>query len=287
MITIQDMFKLGLKRDLPELLWPSGTCINLGAGDSLIAGFRSLDLPEWDGDRNALPYHEGTVDHVVAFHFLEHLIDPIGMLGEIQRVLKPGGVASIVVPHGHSDLAIQDLDHKHFFTEKSWRTLFNNKWYGKYRIDWKLKVHANFIMGENFRNLALFTQLVKQTRPEERMERPTFLDSAYLSVPANPPKMPAVQAEEDEAEPVVIQTNTVRPGDRAWEIAHRLRFEPVEGRLYPIPKGNGHVHDKDYIVYDPNFGWYFSWPNNKNADTHVIYSPKDNDHGEGTEVHSK
>lgn len=37
-------------------------------------------------------------DYVIASHVLEHMADPIGLFDEIYRVLKPGGVALILLP---------------------------------------------------------------------------------------------------------------------------------------------------------------------------------------------
>lgn len=37
-------------------------------------------------------------DFVIASHLLEHLADPIAQIGEIHRVLRPGGIALIVLP---------------------------------------------------------------------------------------------------------------------------------------------------------------------------------------------
>jgi SAM-dependent methyltransferase len=37
-------------------------------------------------------------DFVIASHILEHLADPIGMIDEMHRVLKPGGIALILLP---------------------------------------------------------------------------------------------------------------------------------------------------------------------------------------------
>jgi SAM-dependent methyltransferase len=37
-------------------------------------------------------------DFVIASHILEHLADPIGMIGEIHRVLRPGGVLLALLP---------------------------------------------------------------------------------------------------------------------------------------------------------------------------------------------
>ncbi len=41
---------------------------------------------------------DGSEDFVIASHLLEHLVDPLAQLSEIHRVLRPGGIALIVLP---------------------------------------------------------------------------------------------------------------------------------------------------------------------------------------------
>jgi GT2 family glycosyltransferase/SAM-dependent methyltransferase len=41
---------------------------------------------------------DGSQDFVIANHFIEHCEDPIGAIGTILRVLKPGGVAYLAIP---------------------------------------------------------------------------------------------------------------------------------------------------------------------------------------------
>jgi SAM-dependent methyltransferase len=41
---------------------------------------------------------DASQDFVIASHVLEHMADPIGLLDEVHRVLKPGGVALILLP---------------------------------------------------------------------------------------------------------------------------------------------------------------------------------------------
>lgn len=43
------------------------------------------------GDAHALPFRDGTADVVLAMHMLYHLADMDAALGDIVRVLKPGG----------------------------------------------------------------------------------------------------------------------------------------------------------------------------------------------------
>ncbi len=47
------------------------------------------------------PISDSSQDFVIASHVLEHLAEPIGFLAEIHRVLRPGGVALILLPDRH------------------------------------------------------------------------------------------------------------------------------------------------------------------------------------------
>jgi ubiquinone/menaquinone biosynthesis C-methylase UbiE len=49
-------------------------------------------------DAYALPFENETLDRVVASHVLEHLYKPHEVLREWNRVLKPGGVLSLILP---------------------------------------------------------------------------------------------------------------------------------------------------------------------------------------------
>jgi SAM-dependent methyltransferase len=165
----QKLFQYGMDRVLPDLyvapLPPQRggpmVTLNVGAGIKNIPGAYPLDLPDWNADTMPIPQGDDTVQAIHAYHFLEHLKDPIAMLREFQRVLYVGGVANIVVPYYSASIAAMDLDHKHAFNEDTWKTLFTNPYYTKNSTGWKLRVHFNLIAGIVERNLCLFTQLVK------------------------------------------------------------------------------------------------------------------------------
>lgn len=163
MQTIQEVFRLGMKRIIPTFVdMPPGIHLNLGAGFSEIPGVVPLDMPEWNADLDSIPYKDEAVSGIHAYHFLEHLAQPDAFLYECQRVLCPGGVMQICVPYFRSQIAYQDLDHKHCFTEETWKTLLRNGYYNKFGREWRLDIGANVIIGIVDRNLCLLTQLIRR-----------------------------------------------------------------------------------------------------------------------------
>lgn len=187
-MNIQQLFALGMKREVPELLdFPSGHVLNLGCGKHVLSNAINLDYPDWDAETYhieipsaikaqmtgiELPHPEmgsimttcpsGSIAGIHAYHFLEHVRDPRRMLREMQRVLMPGGVINICVPHYWGSMAHHDLDHKNTYAIDTWANTFSAPWYTKDREGWKLRIHFNMLMAITERNAAILTQLVKE-----------------------------------------------------------------------------------------------------------------------------
>lgn len=164
---LENLFRLGMKRALPEYVpvdhqFP---VLNLGCGEQRLAGCDNLDYPAWDAETYALPYQDNKVGGILAFHFLEHLSDPRRMLRECFRVLRPGCPMNIVVPHYLGSMAYHDLDHKAFFAADTWSNALDERFYSKDKGDYQFRVGINVIMGITERNLALVTQLIKDSYP--------------------------------------------------------------------------------------------------------------------------
>ncbi len=66
------------------------------------------------------PWESNTFDEVIAKSVLEHLVpDLVQTLDEIHRILKPGGLVTLKLPHWRSDIAWQDPTHRWKFSLKS------------------------------------------------------------------------------------------------------------------------------------------------------------------------
>lgn len=50
------------------------------------------------GDARSIPLSDASMDVVLATQVLEHIPDPVAVIGEIRRVLKPGGTLMLSVP---------------------------------------------------------------------------------------------------------------------------------------------------------------------------------------------
>jgi len=118
-------------------------CLNIGCGDQPRSSegmdrWLNLNLTPGPGVdvvrdiRRGLPFNDETFDHVLLDNVLEHFVseDVIFIINEIDRVLKVGGLAEIIVPHAHALGAIHDPTHKSLFVARS--ALYWNQIQSKY-----------------------------------------------------------------------------------------------------------------------------------------------------------
>jgi SAM-dependent methyltransferase len=76
-------------------------------------------------DLNTFPYplEDSGFDEVVMQDVLEHLREPVKVLDELHRVLRPGGRLQLRTPHFSSALAYSDPTHEHYFSALAIRSL--------------------------------------------------------------------------------------------------------------------------------------------------------------------
>ena len=72
-------------------------------------------------DNGVLPLDDKTADIIIASHVIEHITDENGIVNEINRVLKDGGVATILIPINER---YEDPKHVKKYTSASCKELF-------------------------------------------------------------------------------------------------------------------------------------------------------------------
>jgi SAM-dependent methyltransferase len=96
----------------------------LDASEDAVARARERGRNVIHGDVSLrLPFADGEFDGVVMKDLLEHVLDPVALVGEAHRVLRPGGVVFASSPDAQR-WVWDDYTHRRPFTRKSFRLLF-------------------------------------------------------------------------------------------------------------------------------------------------------------------
>lgn len=88
--------------------------LNLGCGQNRLEGYVNIDKyptfqPDllWDLEQTPYPFEAGSVTEIAATHVLEHLGQVpdifLGVIKELHRILAPGGIMVVKVPHFRGD----------------------------------------------------------------------------------------------------------------------------------------------------------------------------------------
>ncbi len=96
--------------------------IELGCGPNPPADVIGIDLLPLEGVHFVANLEEGLseipsncADEIRSRHFMEHLSNFDKLLTDIHRILKPGGIHNVVVPHFSNPYYYSDYTHKRFF----------------------------------------------------------------------------------------------------------------------------------------------------------------------------
>ena len=102
-----------------------GLKLNLGCNQNYLDGWTNVDIEQYGKvdvctDLNdPWPWDDNSVDYITAYNIVEHLKDPIHVMNEAWRVLKPGAAFEIYVPSTDGRGAFQDPTHISFWNENS------------------------------------------------------------------------------------------------------------------------------------------------------------------------
>jgi predicted SAM-dependent methyltransferase/predicted 2-oxoglutarate/Fe(II)-dependent dioxygenase YbiX len=107
---------------------PKGLKLHLGAGGHPLRGWVNIDVSGTDFRQDlrwGLPFPDGAAKYIFASHVVEHLYryhEAPTVLGEIHRVLAPGGVFRVVVPDVEKCLRAYARGDERFFEDrkKTW-----------------------------------------------------------------------------------------------------------------------------------------------------------------------
>ena len=100
----------------------SGLNIDIARPGETGAGGRKLEgaTPDITADALDLPVADHSLDYITAVHLFEHLLDPLEVLEEWKRALKPEGRLLLVCPdHDRQNTVVMDYSHVHAFTAQS------------------------------------------------------------------------------------------------------------------------------------------------------------------------
>ena len=108
--------------------------LDVGCGANKLEGAIGLDNnPETAADvlhdlgEFPYPFEDNEFDVVYSSHVIEHVPDVIGMVEELHRVTKPGGVIKILTPHYTNPDWSNDPTHRNHFNSYSFNSFIPDK----------------------------------------------------------------------------------------------------------------------------------------------------------------
>jgi len=144
----------GYYRDVTRHFAPDAALLDVGCGTAWLADHFS-DYTGIDGSPQAvatartkgrvvllgdvderLPFDDARFDGAVLKDLLEHVADPVAVVGEALRVLRPGGLVFACSPDAQR-WVWDDYTHRRPFTRRSFRLLFSDQGFEVVRLGYE------------------------------------------------------------------------------------------------------------------------------------------------------
>jgi len=97
--------------------------LNLGCGNSKKKGYINIDISRevkpdkvWNLEKIPLPFKDNSIDEILAYHILEHILDFIQLMHDLHRICKKGAIIKIRTPFYSSWGQFKDPTHVRFFS---------------------------------------------------------------------------------------------------------------------------------------------------------------------------
>jgi predicted SAM-dependent methyltransferase len=135
--------------------------LDVGCGSHKVPGAIGMDVLDLESvdvkhDLNSFPYpfEDHLFDEIYCLHVLEHVDDLIGTMKELYRIVKPGGIIYIRVPHASCcTTAWADPTHKRFFVHRSFEHFDSRSDIYKFGTDFRIrKRRLHYYLYEGVRN---------------------------------------------------------------------------------------------------------------------------------------
>jgi SAM-dependent methyltransferase len=104
--------------------------LDIGCGRNKTPGAIGMDSnPRTDADvihsldDIPYPFADSEFDEVIGRHVIEHVSNPLGVMIELHRITKHGGIVKLVAPHWTNPDFATDLTHRNHLNSYSFRNL--------------------------------------------------------------------------------------------------------------------------------------------------------------------
>lgn len=161
--------------------------IDLGCGNDKKEGSYGIDFKKVRGADifcdigKGLPLKNNSVDKIYTRHFLEHVPEPLSVIEETYRVLKPKGIFEVIVPHW-SWYGSHTFMHRTFFHSKDFDFLEPESSYNYYTASaFRIKhIEIRYFKGTNRWWSRPFAKLINKLLNWNRMYSEQFLVSIIM-----------------------------------------------------------------------------------------------------------